>query len=120
MRPQWLPVRMLHKAAWLAVGIASHEVFADDAFAHYNRQWRLIGPDERVEPYSRGNLFSLDVRDRVWELWWKRTQAPYASSPDAHLAAWAQYYWPNSPVRIEARPQRVVTRSVEPTLFRDK
>jgi hypothetical protein len=70
----YLPVKVFRKAAWLTAGIASHEVFAEDAFLHYDYQLRLVGPDGTVTPYSRGNLLAWGVRDRIWELWWKRTQ----------------------------------------------
>jgi hypothetical protein len=111
--PQSNPARWLHKAGWLAAGIASHEVFAEGAFSHYDYQIRLVRTDGTILPYSHDNLFSLDIRDRVWELWWKRTQAPNVTLTDAeaHLRAWARS------ARVEARPQRVFTDRIDLNLF---
>jgi hypothetical protein len=118
--PGYLPIKAVRKAAWLIAGVASHEVFAEGAFSRYDYQLRLVGMDGRAEPYSRGNLLNGDVRDRVWELWWKRTEAPPVPIGDAeaHLAAWARFYWNEKPCRIEGRMQVAVTRAIETDLFR--
>ncbi len=116
--PAYLPIKAVHKAAWLVAGVASHEVFAEYPFSHYNYQVRLVGNDGMTTPYSRGNLLDWDVRDRVWELWWKRTEAPNVAIQDAnaHLLAWAQFYC-GDPARIEGRPQEAVTRAIDADLF---
>jgi hypothetical protein len=109
------PSKALRKAIYMATGIASRDVFADDGFLRYTHQLRLVLPEGSIMPYSRGNLVAFDIRDRVWELWWKRTQAPpvRVSDAEAHLAAWAQ------DARIEARPQVVALNEIRPSLFRD-
>jgi hypothetical protein len=109
------PLKALRKAVYMGTGIASHAVFEDDAFLRYTYQLRLVIPAGPVIPYSRGNLIAFDVRDRVWELWWKRTQAPAVRMMDAeaHLRVWA----PDA--RIEARPQTVTLNQIRPALFRD-
>ena len=69
--------------------MASHEVFAEYPFSHYNYQVRLVGNDGMTTPYSRGNLLDWDVRDHVyWGLWWKRTEAPKWRSKTRMLIFW--------------------------------
>jgi len=116
----YLPNRLYNKAGWLIAGIASHEVFSDEQFDRYTYQLRLVWPDGARTPYSRGNLFAWNVRDRVWELWWKRTQAPWGrlQDADAHLLAWARTNGNGAaPVMIEGRPQTSLTRVINPDLF---
>lgn len=74
---------------------------------------RLLAPDNRLIPYSRGNLIAFDIRDRVWELWWKRTQAPPVLVRDAerHLTAWTR------DARVQARPQQVLLDGIDSRLF---
>ncbi len=116
--PAYLPAKAAHKAGWLIAGVASHEVFAEYPFSHYNYQVRLVGNDGMITPYSRGNLLDRGVRDRVWELWWKRSDAPNVAIQDAsvHLLAWARFYC-GDPVRIEGRRQQAVTRAIDAGLF---
>lgn len=101
------------KAVYMATGIASHAVFEDDGFKGYGYQLRLLALDNRMITYSRGDLFAFDIRDRVWELWWKRTQAPPLLVRDAerHLAAWI----PDA--RVQARPQQVLLDNIDTRLF---
>lgn len=109
------PAKVIRKAIYMASGIASHGVFEDDAFRRYNYQVRLVPREGPVIPYSRGNLVGLDIRDRVWELWWKRTEAPPVQMNDAeaHLIAWARN------ARIEARPQIARLDEIAPDLFEE-
>jgi hypothetical protein len=102
-------------------------VFEDNAFLHYRYQLRLMPADPTMPqvaiPYSRNGLFAWSVRDRVWEQWWKRTQAPPVPLHEAEsgLQNWAEFYWGHSKypmtVRIEARPQDVEMRRIDTALF---
>jgi hypothetical protein len=109
------PLKALRKVVYMGAGIASHAVFENASFLRYAYQIRLVTPTGLIVPYSRGNLVGFDVRDRVWEWWWKRTQAPPVTMKEAetHMAVWA----PDS--RIEARPQSVELDQINPGLFRD-
>jgi len=78
IRPQSLelPLKAIRKAVYMTTGVASHEVFADGMFTAYRYQLRLSDGEEMI-PYDRPDgLFMWSVRDRVWEQWWKRTEAP--------------------------------------------
>jgi hypothetical protein len=107
-------------------GINGHGVFADWLFLNYRYQIRLVAADTlrgNAMPYSRNGLFDWSVRDRVWELWWKRTQAPWTPLHDSQfqLITWASVYWPPQEssivVYIEARPQEVKMGTVDADLF---
>ena len=120
------PLRRLQKVILATTGINGYEVFADRLFVPYRYQVRLIPvgeTDRAAVPYSRDGLFAWSVRDRLWELWWKVTQAPWTPvhESELQLATWAAVYWPLKAapitVRIEARPQHVELHSVDPTLF---
>ena len=115
------------RAVFATTGVSSHEVFSHGLFMHYGYQLRLVPTNasngEAAVPYSRNNLLAWSVRDRVWEHWWKRTQAPWTPVSDASflLAHWAEYYWqPTSgpmTLRIEARQQEVKLTQVDTHLF---
>ena len=127
-RPLWLGLKATRKILYIATGISSHAVFEDNGFAHYGYQLRLaVGDPTALQPhtvpYSRSGLFAWSVRDRVWEEWWKRTQAPSVPlyQSESNLENWAEFYWHATDhpftVRIEARPQEVEIHKVSTTLF---
>lgn len=111
-REAWRP---WGEAAFSLTGLLSHGVFSDALFVGYGYQLRLVPrgcrEDRCVHPYRRGGLFELSVSDRVWEHWWKRTQAPWvrvraAEEELLRFAAW----WTGPPPRaqefdLEARLQ---------------
>jgi hypothetical protein len=109
---------------WLAyrfTGLLSHGVFDDSLLRHYTYQLRLGGSGNAV-PYSRNNLLAWEVRDRVWELWWKRTQSPWTpiELAEDRLRTWAGEYSPTTrELSIDARPQRVELHRVDRALFRE-
>jgi hypothetical protein len=113
------------KLVFATTGVQSHGVFSDGLFLDYRYQLRLIPVNfaSGAVPYSRNGLFDWSVRDRVWEIWWKRAQAPWTPLHDAEfqLATWADVYWhPGAEVvtvRIEGRPQHVELHTIEPALF---
>jgi hypothetical protein len=116
-------------AVFRATGIMDHGVFNEVLFTDYRYQVRLVpaGPGQRqggARPYSRDGLFGWTVRDRVWEHWWKRTQAPWVGVEDAErrLGRWALFYWGAgiSPreVRVEARSQEVALDRLDAGVFR--
>jgi hypothetical protein len=126
-RPIWLALKAVRRVIYVTTGVASHAVFEDDGFKHYAYQLRLTaeGPDgvEQTAPYSRSGLISWSIRDRVWEQWWKRTQAPPVplEQAEANLAKWAAFYWPATDhpqiIRIEARQQAVQMNTIDTGLF---
>ena len=126
-RPVYLLLRLARKATYVTTGVTSHAVFLDSQFEGYRYQLRLMPAgstaDEASLPYSRGGLFARYVRDRLWEDWWKRAQAPVIPMHDAEqrLAAWADAHWhPNANslnVRIEARPQYVEMNRIDTAVF---
>jgi hypothetical protein len=86
------------KLVFATTGIQGHGVFADWLFQEYRYQLRLIpvgSPSGAAMPYSRNGLFDWSVRDRLWEIWWKRAQAPWTPLHDSEfqLATWADVYW---------------------------
>jgi hypothetical protein len=109
-------------------GILNHGVFDDSLFCDYRYQVRLVNvrasSTTPTMPYARDGLFAWSVRDRVWEHWWKRTQAPWVSPREARtrLACWATFYWPPTSgpqeIRIEVRPQAAALDGVDPARFR--
>jgi hypothetical protein len=109
-------------------GLMDHGVFDDVLFSDYRYQLRLL-PGKPIAgatamPYARDGLLTWSVRDRVWEHWWKRTQAPWVSlrEAEARLARWAAYYWPPTDqpqaIRIEVRPQTIALADVDTAVFR--
>jgi hypothetical protein len=117
-------LKAVRKGIFVTTGIAGHEVFADGLFAHYGYQVRLIPADLTASaaavPYSRNGLFAWSVRDRVWENWWKLTQAPWTpiNQAESFLANWADFYWhPDSTIRIDARLQHVEMHDIDTSLF---
>jgi hypothetical protein len=110
-------------------GIMDHGVFDEVMFTDYRYQVRLVpdGPGQRqggTMPYSRDGLFDWTIRDRVWEHWWKRTQAPWIPVEDAErrLGRWAIFYWsartgPRE-VRVEARSQELALDRLDAGVFR--
>lgn len=116
----YYPIKPARKAIYMATGISSHAVFEDDGFRGYGYQLRLImdGRGQSAFPYSRGNLLAWDIRDRVWELWWKRSGAPPVLVRDAerHLVAWIAAAGVNG-ARVQARVQKVVLDRVDSGLF---
>ncbi len=109
-------------------GLLDHGVFDDVLFSDYRYQLRLM-PGQPVAgtaamPYARDGLLAWSVRDRVWEHWWKRTQAPWLPlhGAEARLARWAAFYWPATDqaqeIRIEVRPQTIALEDVDTTVFR--
>lgn len=118
-----LPLKLARKAIYVTTGVASHEVFADVLFRGYDYQLRVVAPDGVAVPYRRDNLFAWSVRDRVWEQWWKRTQAPYLPlhEAEASLGNWARCYSYPAPgistVRVEARLQQVQMHDIDTHLF---
>ena len=126
-RPLWLVAKAARRILYITTGISSHAVFEDNAFLHYRYQLRLMPADPTMPqvaiPYSRNGLFAWSVRDRVWEQWWKRTQAPPVPLHEAEsgLQNWAEFYWGHPPypmtVSIEARPQDVEMRRIDTALF---
>ena len=125
--PVQLTLRAIRKATFVAAGISAHGVFADGFFPRYTYQIRLVPEDPArnatPEPYSRDGLFEWGVHDRIWENWWKRTQAPWVPLDEAgpQLKIWADFYWHDAKepvtVAIEARPQSVELHGIDPLLF---
>jgi hypothetical protein len=109
-------------------GILDHGVFDDVLFSDYRYQLRLVPGQPTAGttamPYARDGLFAWSVRDRVWEHWWKRTQAPWVPprEAEARLARWVAFYWPATDqpqeICIEVRPQTIALDDVDTTVFR--
>jgi hypothetical protein len=126
-RPVWFMLKGARRVSYVATGINSRAVFLDGDFAHYQHQLRIVEIDrngsERIFPYSRNGLFAWEVRDRVWNQWWKNTQGypvPLGQA-EALLGIWGERYW--GPVaaplvlRIDARNQAVAMDRIDTALF---
>ena len=77
-----------------------------------------------TSPYAPDGLLWFGVHDRVWDLWWKRVQAPWVAVwyAEDRLSSWAAVALPplaeSEEVRIEARTQHVALSTVSAGVFR--
>ena len=112
-----------HRLLYATTGIRSHAVFSDALFVGYVYQIRLVHRGSSF-PYDPNNLLRWEVRDRLWEFWWKGTQGPWVptSWAERRLVGWALFHWTPTDgpreVLIEARPQRVVLDRIDAAQFR--
>lgn len=111
---------LAYRVIFSATGITRHAVFSDSLFSGYDYQIRLVA-DKATFPYGSDNLFLPVVRDRLWEFWWKRTQAPWVQIGNAqsNLLRCARFFSSPTTIVIEARPQRVVLEGIDTHLFRE-
>jgi hypothetical protein len=94
-------VAAVRAVAYPLAGVRSRGVFSQKLFLDYGYQLTFAADgcrDETLHAYTVQGLLAPENRDRVWELWWKQTQAPWTSRAEAEtrLARWVAYWAPRS------------------------
>src|SRR5262245_50635441 len=78
-------------------GVSQRGVFAGSMFSHYTYQLSFVADscrDRTLHTYQASGFLASGNRDRVWELWWKKSQAPWTAKAEteAYLSQWVAYW----------------------------